>query len=416
MTFGKTQEEAIAFAATMDSEDPLASYRDEFAIDDPDLIYLDGNSLGRLPKRTGAVMRDLVEDQWGGRLVRGWGESWIGLPSRIGAKIAQLIGAEPDEVLVCDSTSVNFFKLAMAALEMQGARPQIVTDTANFPSDLYLLQGCAKQKGHTLVVVEPESVRGALSAATALLTLSHTSFKSGYTQPMAELTQAAHDVGALTLWDLSHSVGSIPIDVNGCGIDLAVGCTYKYLNGGPGAPAFLYVRRDLQEKLLNPIWGWFGQKNPFEFGLQYSPADGLHRFMAGTPTILSLAAVECGVDLILEAGIDRLRAKSVTQTEFLIALWEAFLEPLGFSLNSPRNPDERGSHISFGHPDAFRIDQALINDMSVIPDFRAPDNIRFGVTPISTTFGELVEGVIRTQRVVVEKLYEKYPQNASGVT
>jgi kynureninase len=411
-----TPVEAIERARHLDADDPLAHFRHEFVIDDPDLIYLDGNSLGRLPKRTAELLKQLIEQQWGGRLVRGWGEHWIDLPRRIGAKIATLIGANEDEVLVCDSTSVNFYKLTMAALEIQKGRTEIVTDSANFPSDVYLLQGCAKQTGHSIRIAEPNTVPAALGSSTALLTLSHTSFKAGFIHPMAELTAAAHDAGAMTLWDLSHSVGSVPVDLNGCHADLAVGCTYKFLNGGPGSPAFLYVRKDLQDKLMNPIWGWFGQKSAFEFSLDYIAAQGLQRFMAGTPSILSLAAVECGVDLILEAGIDRIRQKSMLQTEFLIELWEAFLEPLGFSLNSPRKASDRGSHVSFGHPDAYRIDQALIQEMRVVPDFRNPDNIRFGVTPLYTTFEELAEAVLRTRVIVEGKLYEKYSGLPSGVT
>jgi len=410
------RKELLDYARQMDREDPLAAFRQEFAIEDPDLIYLDGNSLGRLPTRTSAKLRELVDVQWGDRLVRGWGEHWIGLPQRVGAKIAQLIGAGEDEVLVCDSTSVNFYKLTMAALEAQAGRDQILTDSANFPSDIYLLQGCAKQFGRHLEIVEPGSVLDALGSRTALLTLSHTSFKSGYVHPMLKLTKAAAEVGAVTLWDLSHSVGAVPVDLGACRAELAVGCTYKYLLGGPGAPAFLYVRRDLQERLLNPIWGWFGQKEPFAFGLDYAPADGIRRFMAGTPPILSLAAVESGVDLILEAGMDAIRRKSVLQTQFLIDLWEAILEPIGFTLNSPRDPDFRGSHVSFGHSDAFQIDQALIRDMNVVPDFRAPDSIRFGVAPLSTTFEEIVHAVGRTEEVVRTGIYRQYPTLRTGVT
>jgi kynureninase len=400
----------------MDTKDPLAPFRDEFVFDDPSLIYLDGNSLGRLPKRTAALMRGLVEEQWGGRLVRGWGEHWIDLPQRLGAKIASLIGAQPDEVLVCDSTSVNFYKLAMAALGLRPDRVSIVTDNANFPSDLYLMQGCAKQLDRELLVVEPHEVPEALNNRTALLSLSHTSFKTGLIHPMADLTRAAHDSGALTLWDLSHSVGAVPLDLNGSNADLAVGCTYKYLNGGPGAPAFLYVRRDLHEGMENPIWGWFGQKNAFDFSLRYEPANAIQRFMAGTPPILSMAAVECGVDLILEASMPALREKSTRQTEFLIQLWEENLAPLGVTLNSPRDAKVRGSHVSLGHPNAFAIDQALIHDMNVVPDFRAPDNIRLGVTPISTTFEELVLAIQRIKMVIDERIYEKYSSGPTGVT
>ena len=408
--------EWIQVARELDRADPLAAFRQEFVVGDPDLIYLDGNSLGRLPKRTQSLMRNVIEDQWGNRLVRAWGESWINLPRRVGAKIAALVGAQPDEVLVTDSTSVNFYKLAMAALAARPERSKILTDSTTFPSDLYLIEGCAKQSGRVVKIVEPQEVNDNLDSDTALLSLTHTSFKAGHVHFMPQLTRAAHDLGVLTLWDLSHSVGSIPLDLNGCDADMAVGCTYKYLNGGPGSPAFLYVRKDLQASLLSPIWGWFGQKNAFGFELGFEPADGIQRFMAGTPTILSLAAVECGVDLILEAGIDRLREKSVKQTEFLIELWRALLEPLGVTLNSPRDFTMRGSHISLGHPEAFAIDQALIHDMHVVPDFRTPDNIRFGITPIYTNFEEIATAMLRFQQVLVTRRYEKYIAEPTGVT
>ncbi len=410
------EHSVVEYAKSLDAIDPLRRFRDEFVIDDPDLIYLDGNSLGRLPNRTMKRMEEAVRDQWGGRLVRGWGEHWIDLPNRLGAKIAQLIGAQSDEVLVCDSTSVNFYKLIMAALEVQSEKSEILTDDANFPSDIYLLQGCAKQLSQRLKIVPQAEVASSLGLETAIVTLSHTSFKSGYIHPMQELTAKAHEVGALMLWDLSHSVGAMPIDLNGSNVDLAVGCTYKYLNGGPGAPAFLYVRRDLQEKLLNPIWGWFGQKDPFGFSLDYRPADGIQRFMAGTPNILSMIAIESGVDLLLEAGMDRIREKSVSQTEFLIQLWDNFLRKYGVALNSPTDSVYRGSHVSFGHPQAFQVDQALIEEMKVIPDFRQPDNIRFGVTPLSTSFEDLAQAVLRMSAVFEQGIYQKYPEQANGVT
>jgi kynureninase len=233
---------------------------------------------------------------------------------------------------------------------------------------------------------------------------------------LAAITAAAHETGALALWDLSHSVGALPVDLNGAGADLAVGCTYKYLNGGPGAPAFLYVRRDLQEQLLNPIWGWFGQRGQFDMALKYEPAPGLTRFLVGTPPMLSLAAIEPAVDLMLEAGIERLRAKSVAQTEFLIALWAAELKPLGVTLNSPRQAARRGSHVSLGHPEALRIDRALIEEMNVIPDFRYPDNLRLGVAPLYTRFVDIYEGLARLKQVLVERRYEKYPAQRPEVT
>jgi kynureninase len=414
------------YARELDQQDELAPFRDEFVIDDPNLIYLDGNSLGRLPKRTAARLREVVEREWGQRLIRGWGEGWFTAPQRVGAKIARLIGALTDEVIVADSTSVNFFKLVMAALHARPKRRKVVTDDLNFPSDLYLIQGALKLSGPDYqlemvrsedgMTVSADALAETIDRDTALVVLTHTAFKSGYVYDMAAITDLAHRTGALMLWDLSHSVGAIPIDLNAANVDLAVGCTYKYLNGGPGSPAFLYVRRDLQEQLLNPIWGWFGQKGQFDFKLEYEPGPGLQRFLVGTPPMLSLTAVETGVDLMLEAGIERLRAKSVQQTEYLIGLWEALLEPLGVKLNSPRDPNCRGSHVSLGHPEGLRIELALINDMNVIPDFRYPDNIRLGIAPIYTTFTEIYEGITRLRRVLVERLYEQYPAERPEVT
>jgi len=414
------------YARELDRQDELAHFRDEFVVDDPDLIYLDGNSLGRLPKRSAARVRDVVEREWGRRLIRGWGEGWFTAPQRIGGKIAQLVGAQPDEVIVSDSTTVNFFKLVMAGLRARPGRAKIVTDDLNFPSDVYVLQSALNLAGpeSRLEIVRSgdgisasnDALAKAIDDQSALVTLSHTLFKSGAVYDMPLVTEMAHRAGALMLWDLSHSVGAMPIALDQAGVDLAVGCTYKYVNGGPGAPAFLYVRRDLQDSLLNPIWGWFGQKGQFDLKLDYEPSAGATRFLVGTPAMLSLAAIEPGIDLLLEAGLDRLRAKSVKQTEYLIGLWEALLQPLGFSLNSPRDPNRRGSHVSIGHPDALRIDRALIEEMNVLPDFRYPDNIRLGVAPIYTSFAEIHEAVTRICRVMNERLYEKYSTERPEVT
>lgn len=417
----------LAYARDRDRRDPLARFREEFMIAEPDLIYLDGNSLGRLPKRTRARLHAVIDREWGQRLIRSWNEGWYEAPQRVGAKIAQLIGAQPDEVIVSDSTSINFFKLVVAALAARPGRKQIVTESVNFPSDLYILQGVVRwlNAGHRLTVIEPADgltiptadVAAAIDVnECALVTLAHTAFKSGYVYDMAAVTEATHRAGALMLWDLSHSVGAMPLALNACGVDLAVGCTYKYLNGGPGAPAFLYVRRDLQPQLLNPIWGWFGQKAQFDMKPTYEPGPGLQRFLVGTPPILALAAVEDGVDLLLEAGLERLREKSVAQTEYLIALWDAYLKPLGVTLNSPRDPNWRGSHVALGHPEGLRIDRALIEQMNVIPDFRYPDNIRLGLAPIYTSFEEVYEAVQRLRRVLDERLYEHYPAERLAVT
>jgi kynureninase len=419
-------EAGLAYAQSLDAADELAPYRDRFVIDDPQLIYLDGNSLGRLLHSTVSANQTLVSDDWGKRLIRAWNEGWFTAPERIGGKIATLVGAQPHEVIMADSTSVNLFKLVAAALRARPGRTRVLTDNLNFPSDVYVLQGVIDllDRGHQLEVIpSADSISGpvaaieaALDEDVALLTLSHTVFKSGYVYDMTALTAAAHEAGALMLWDLSHSAGAVPVDLNGADADLAVGCTYKYLNGGPGSPAFLYMRRDLQSQLVNPIAGWMGQKQAFDFDLDYEPAAGLRRFLTGTPPILSLAAVESGVDIILEAGLDRLRAKSLKQTAYLIWLWERELEPLGFSLNTPRMPDRRGSHVSFGHDHGLPIDLALIQEMKVLPDFRAPDTIRFGVAPLYTTYAELYDSVQRLKRVVTERLYEKYLADGPTVT
>src|SRR5512135_156156 len=416
----------IEYALDLDKHDELARFRDEFVIDDPELIYLDGNSLGRLPKRSIDRLQAMIEQEWGSRLIRSWNEGWFTAPQRLGAKIAQLIGADADEVLVCDSTSINLFKLVMAALRLQSDRKKVVTDDLNFPSDAYILEGVVDLFGSSKqldmlhsadgMTLAPDMVDAAIDSTTALVALTHTAFKSGFVYDLAAITKIAHRAGALMLWDLSHSVGALRIDLHAADVDLAVGCTYKYLNGGPGASAFMFVRRDLQEDLINPIWGWFGQQGQFDFGLVYQSAAGLNRFLTGTPNLLSMSAIEPAIDLTLEAGIDRLRAKSIKQTSYLIDLYDDLLRPIGFSLNSPRDPNRRGSHVSIGHPEALRIDRALIEELKVIPDFRAPDNLRLGIAPLYTTFAEIHEGVFRIKRAVDEKMYEKYETDKPAVT
>jgi kynureninase len=411
-------------ARALDAADPLSAFRERFVIADPALIYLDGNSLGRLPRATAGRLATVVEEEWGERLVRGWGEGWFEAPQRIGGKLAGLLGATADEVVLADSTSVNLFKLALAALLARPERRVVVTDDLNFPSDLYVLESAARLAGGAVRVVPSadgihgpvEALAAALDGDTALLSLSHTVFKSGYTYDMAALTAAAHRAGAPALWDLSHSAGAVAVDLNGAAADLAVGCTYKYLNGGPGAPAFLYVRRDLQDTLANPISGWIGRRDPFDFALDYAPAPGIGRFLTGTPPILSLSAVEPGVEMLLEAGMERLRERSLRLSEYLIARWQARLEPLGFRLNSPRDPARRGSHVSLGHADGLRVNLALIHDQQVLPDFRRPDNIRLGIAPLYNTFADIHTAVERLRAVVVERLYERYDATGLLVT
>ncbi|BAL98629.1 MULTISPECIES: kynureninase [Caldilinea] len=413
-------------ARALDAADPLARFREQFFIANPEMIYLDGNSLGRLPLRTETLMADLIRRQWGEQLIQSWNEGWFTLPERVGGKLAQLIGAQADEVIVADSTSINLFKLVVASLRLQRGRSRILTDDLNFPSDIYVLQGIVGMlgAGHQLEIVRSEdgvhgpveALLAALDENVALVVLSHTVFKSGYVYDMKAVTEAVHAVGGLMLWDLSHSVGSIPVELNAAQADLAVGCTYKYVNGGPGAPAFLYVRRDLQEHLQNPISGWMGQRAPFDFTLEYAPEAGIRRFLTGTPPILSMALIEPGVDLLLEAGMEALRAKSIQQTSLLVHLWEEKLASLGYTLKSPRQPEQRGSHISLGHPEGWRINQALIHDLGVLPDFRAPDNIRLGIAPLYTSFVDVYTAAERLQRAVEEQIYMRYSSRRATVT
>lgn len=414
-----------AFALACDQADELASFRDHFVVTDPDLIYLDGNSLGRLPKQTAVLLQEVVNQQWGDRLIRSWNEGWLTWQERIGAKIAQLLGADADEIIIADSTSINLFKLALAAVQNKHPRGKIVTDDLNFPSDLYIFQGIAslaKQPTQIEIVASDgiygpvEALAQAIDQHTALVSLSHTVFKSAYTYDMTAVTRLANEAGALMLWDLSHSAGSVPIHLHNADVALAVGCTYKYLNGGPGAPAFLYIRRDWQPKLRNVLSGWMGQEKMFEFQLAYQRHAGLRHFLTGTPPLLSTAAIEPGVDLLLAADMERLRAKSVHQTAYLIYLWREWLEPLGFRLNSPAEAVWRGSHVSLGHDEGWRIDQALIHDMNVIPDFRHPDNIRLGIAPIYTSYHDIWQAMQRLKEIVGTGLYKKYEVGNTAVT
>jgi kynureninase len=419
-------EPTLAFAQRLDTEDDLASFRKAFVFAEPDLIYLDGNSLGRLPRLTVERMQAAVEAEWGHDLIRGWNAGWYQSPARVGEKIAGLVGAGPGQVIVSDSTSVNLFKLTMAALAMRPERDRIVSDVLNFPSDLYVLQGCIHLLGdrHRLhlapsadgITVDRQALFDTIDERTALVSLSHVTFKSGFLYDAAAITERAHEVGALILWDLSHSVGAVPVELDRWGVDMAVGCTYKYLNGGPGAPAFLYVRRDLQEETLSPIWGWFGQRSPFAFELEYEPAEGIAHFLVGTPPILSLLAMESALDLLLDAGIERIRRKSVRLTSYLVYLVDTVLSPLGFVLGSPRDPPARGSHVSIRHSEGYLINRALIEEMEVLPDFREPDNIRLGLAPLYTSFTEVWEAVDRIRRVVEEELYLHYPATRLPVT
>jgi kynureninase len=389
-----------AAAERLDEADPLAGFRDRFVFADPDLIYLDGNSLGRLPRATAERLQRVVLEEWGGQLIRGW-DRWIDLGLRIGDSIATgIVGARPGEVAVADSTTVNFYRLAVAALGARPGRTVIVTDRANFPTDRYVLEGLAGQRGLSIRWIDPDPVEGpqagdvgaALDESVALVTLSHVNYRSAAVADMAAINGLARDAGAMTLWDLSHSAGAVAIDLEASGADLAVGCTYKYLNAGPGAPAYLYVRSEHQDRLRTPIQGWFGQRDQFAMGPAFEPAAGIRGWLAGTPPVLSMSAVDEGVRLVSEAGIPAIRAKAAALTEYAVTLLDAWLAPLGFELGSPRDAARRGSHVSIRRHDAERLCVALI-ERGVIPDYRAPDSIRIGLSPLTTRFVDVRRGL-----------------------
>jgi kynureninase len=417
-------------ARRLDREDPLNRYRDHFVFSEEPVIYLDGNSLGRLALRTVGDVQEQVNHRWGERLIRSWNEDWYGKSEELGKKIAQIAGAGKDEVIVTDNTSTNLYKLAYAALQYRPGRVKIVTDALNFPSDHYILQGIAKQmgSGYELVVVPSrdgigvafDDLEAAVDNTTALVSLSHVAFKSSFMYDMESVTRMVHDKGALMLWDLSHSIGAVPGKLSVSGADLAVGCTYKYLNGGPGSPAFLFVKKELQDALESPVWGWFGEYDPFEFTLRYRPADGIRRFLSGTPPLLSMIAMEPTLDMLIEAGMVAVREKSVRQSEYLLELVTGRLLSLGFDHGSPGDPEARGSHITLQHPEAYRICKALIDPkiegVSIIPDFRAPDNVRIGITPLYTTFEELFTAAEQIRMIVEDRLYANYSEEREKVT
>jgi kynureninase len=392
-------------AAELDASDPLAEFRALFDLP-PGVIYLDGNSLGPLPHSTRDRLQDVIDNGWGTRMIRGWDEGWIDLPVTVGDRLGQLLGAGPGQVVVGDSTSVCFYKLARAALELRPGRRQIVTDVGNFPTDRYVLEGIAAERGLEIVWLDgdptPDAVRQVVNDHTALVSFSHVAYRSAFIADMAGITAAAHELGALTLWDLSHSVGSVLVALDGAGADLAVGCTYKYVNGGPGAPAFMYVRRELLPELSQPIWGWLGRRDPFQMAEGYEAASDIRRLLSGTPPVLGLSAVDESVGILLDAGIDRIRAKGIVLTELAIQL----ADELGVSVASPRNSACRGAHVAVAHPDARALCAQLI-ERGVIVDFRAPDVIRLGLSPLITRFVDVWDAM-----EVLSSLLEPEPDPA----
>lgn len=397
-------------AQRLDLDDPLSEFRGQFvgASTDGVLAYLDGNSLGRPVVGSDERLRTFVQEQWGDRLIRSWDEQWMLEPTRLGDRLAEItLGARAGQTFIGDSTSVLLYKLVRSALSSDDTRDEIVIDRDNFPTDRFVLEGIATEHGATIrwVDVDPtagvtcERLEPLLSPRTALVVLSHVAYRSGFLADAPAITNLVHEAGALMLWDLCHSVGAVPIELDTWNVDLAVGCTYKYLNGGPGSPAFGFVREDLQVQLQQPIWGWMGSADPFAMTGSYSPADGIRRFLSGTPSILAMQPMEDMLTLIERAGMDAIRRKSIQLTELAIDLFDSCLAPLGVSLASPRDSIVRGSHITIDHPRFAEVTEILWS-RGVIPDYRPPGGMRIGLSPLSTSYRELDIGVREIQSVL----------------
>jgi kynureninase len=416
-----------AAALALDDADALAGFRTRFTgthDDGPDrLLYLDGNSLGRLPKETPAAIARVVDQEWGQGLVGSW-RDWVEQSRRIGDVLAEgVLGARPGEVLVGDTTSVDLYKLLVAGADARPGRDVLVCCADDFPTDRFIVAGVAEQRGMTVREVEAHIDEGldlavlarALDERVAVVVLSQVAYRSGALVDITAVTRLAADAGALVLWDLSHGAGAVPADLSASGAELAVGCTYKHLNGGPGAPAFLYVRRELQAQLRQPIWGWFGARDQFAMGPAYDPAEGVDRFAVGTPPVVAMAAVEVGARLTAEAGIDRVAAKGRALTDLLVALADGWLAEHGVTVASPRDGARRGAHVSLAHPSAWQLTQALI-DRGVVPDFRTPDRLRLGPAPLYTRFVDVWDAMDRLHTVLADRSYEGYPVERSRVT
>jgi len=399
---------ARADLLALDAADPLAPAREQFTLPDG-IIYLDGNSLGALPRATPKRLAEAALDEWGRDLIRSWNaHGWIDLPRRIGDKIARVIGAGPGEVVVADSTSINLFKVLAAALNLNPGRRVILSERDNFPTDLYMAQGLTTLLGgrHELRLVDGDEIAGAIGEDTAVVMLTHVNYKSGAMHDMAAITSAAHARGALMLWDLAHSAGAVPVDLNGCGADFAVGCGYKYLNGGPGAPAFVWVNKKHQERFVQPLSGWLGHASPFAFETDYRPAAGVARYVCGTPPVLSMIALECGVDMFQDLDLAALRRKSMALTDLFIRLVEQECDGFGLSLLSPRAAERRGSQVSLRHAEGYPIMQALIA-RGIIGDFRAPDILRFGFAPLYVRFADLWDAVAALRDILSSRAWDK---------
>jgi kynureninase len=398
----------IADAAALDAADGLAAYRERFVGVESPLVYFDGNSLGRPLKVTGPRLAEFVEQEWGGRLIRGWDERWLDLPRRIGDDLASVcLGADAGTVAVGDSTTVLLYKLMRAAVAARPGRTEIVLDRDQFPTDRYVADGVARETVARLRWIEVDTAAGVsaeqladvVGPQTALVVLNHVAYRSAWLADVPELTRIAHDAGALVLWDLCHSAGVVPVQLEAWGVDLAVGCTYKYLNGGPGSPAFFYVAERHQDALTQPIQGWMGAEDPFLMGPSYVPAAGIRRFLSGTPAIVGMLALQDMLELVDEADIDNIRFKSTAITTYAVDVADELLAPLGVTVASPRDPARRGGHVTLNHP-LMREATAALWQRDVIPDYRDPHGLRIGLSPLSTSYAEVRAGLETVREVL----------------
>jgi kynureninase len=418
-----------AYALELDKNDPLASFRSKFVITDPNLCYLDGNSLGRLPHATVKAVSDFLSQEWGNEVVTGWSH-WIDEAQVAGDLVGRAaLGAAPGQVLVCDTTSVNFYQLCLAAINARPGRKTIITDAANFPTDRYILDGIAKQLGLNLVIIDNEDPAIAenelitaelleryMTEDVALVTFEVIQYRSGARTDIKSVTDLARSYGALVVWDASHATGAIEMNFDECGVDLAVGCTYKYGNSGPGSPAWLYVNKRIQNELQVPIQGWFGNEDQFGMGPNFEKASGIRGFQIASPSIIGIRGVQIAFEMIAEAGIEAIASKAAIGTQMMIDLFDEWLAPLGYTLLTSRNPNERGGHISIGHPDAARICVALRKFANVIPDYRTPNSIRLAIAPLPTSYIEIWDGFQRIRDLTETRQYEKVEGSDSRVT
>jgi kynureninase len=417
------------YALELDAKDPLAKYRTDFVITDENICYLDGNSLGRLPKKTITAINDFLTNEWGAQVVEGWG-TWIDEAQKTGNLIgAAALGAAEGQVLACDTTSVNFYQLVGAALKARPNRKTIIIDSANFPTDRYILQGLADRFGLKLITIDneeggeakheqitPEILKKYLSDDVAFVTLEVIQYRSGARSDLKAITELVRKYGALTIWDASHAVGAIDMNFDANGVDLAVGCTYKYGNSGPGSPAWLYVSKKIQNELQVPIQGWFAQNDQFEMGPDFEKSQDIRGFQIASPSIIGLRCINSAFGMIKDASIDAIANKCAVGTEMMIALYDAWLKDLGFTLNTPRDAKQRGGHISLVHPDAKEIAVGLRQFVNVIPDYRVPNSIRLAISPLPTSYVEIWDGFDRLRELVATKKYKEIKESGTRVT